>query len=106
MIAAKNPTTVEAVAPKRRWTAPNRDDLIAPPQLARELGMSLRTLQRHFENKTGPARITLGKHVLYRRSTVDAWLQAHEGFTREPVSQRRRRPVSAVAHSTRRARAA
>lgn len=72
--------------------APNRADLISPHQLARELGMSLRTLQRHHDARTGPPRITLGKHVFYRRTSVDAWLARREGYgngagtTRKPVS--------------------
>lgn len=98
MSGIKNPTTTENTS-----TPDFRRDLVEPRALAAELRMSLRTLQRHFENKTGPARITLGKHVFYRRSTVDAWLQAHEGFTREPVRPRRRRPISAVTHNVRRA---
>jgi predicted DNA-binding transcriptional regulator AlpA len=101
MSAIKNPTTTENTS-----TPDPRRDLVEPRALAAELRMSLRTLQRHFENKTGPARITLGKHVFYRRSTVDAWLAAHEGFTREPVRPRRRKPVSSVSRNARRARAA
>jgi predicted DNA-binding transcriptional regulator AlpA len=98
--AVQNPTTNES----SKSASDYRRDLIEPRQLAAELRMSLRTLQRHFENKTGPARITIGKHVYYKRSTVDAWLAAHEGFSKEPVRPRRRRkPISAFARNTRRA---
>lgn len=95
---AKNSTTVETVA--------SGLDLIEPRQLAAQLGMSLRTLQRHHDARTGPPRINLGRHIFYRRATVDAWLKACEGFgygggtTRKPVNR------VARTRNTRRARRA
>ena len=76
--------------PKRSWAAPKREDLLTERQLAADLGLSLRTLRRHFEKRTGPKRITLGKHILYRRCTVDEWLAARDSFAREPVLPRQR----------------
>lgn len=81
-------------------------DLITPRELAAALGMSLRTLARHYDKRTGPPRITLGRHLFYRRAAVEEWLQSIEGFTREPVRPRRRRPISAIVRGVRSARAA
>ncbi|MGP8252714.1 MAG: helix-turn-helix transcriptional regulator [Terracidiphilus sp.] len=85
----KNTTTIESTTS----TSDFRQELIEPRQLAAQLGMSLRTLQRHHDARTGPPRINLGKHVFYRRATVDAWLKACEGYgqgggtSRKPVNR-------------------
>ena len=92
--AANNTATIEAGAP---GFSPNREDLISPQQLAAELGMSLRTLQRHHDARTGPPRVNLGKHSFYRRSTVDAWLAKREGFGQGGGTSRK--PVSRVART-------
>lgn len=70
--AVQNPVTI--------GFAPQRPDLLSPQQLAIELGMSLRSLQRHHDARTGPPRVNLGRHVFYRRTTVEAWLAKREGF--------------------------
>jgi predicted DNA-binding transcriptional regulator AlpA len=62
-------------------TAPDLDlDLIEPRKLAPALKMSLRKLQRLHDSRTGPPRITIGRSVYYRLSTVREWLARCEGF--------------------------
>ncbi len=87
--AVQNPSTIESTNP-----APGLD-LIEPRELAAALGMSLRTLQRHHDNRTGPPRITLNRHVYYRRSSVAAWLQSCESYGAAPM-RRLRKHVSPV----------
>lgn len=51
---------------------------ITPHQLATELRMSLRTLQRLYDRRVGPPRIAVGRTILYRRTAVDEWLRKQE----------------------------
>jgi predicted DNA-binding transcriptional regulator AlpA len=78
--------------------------LISPRQLAAELRMSVRTLERLHATRTGPPRVTLNRHIFYRRSTVDAWLTRTEGFEAARPAPRLRKHVAAVGRA-RRARA-
>lgn len=52
------------------------DDLNGPEWLAEHLGIPLATVYAMNHRGTGPRRIKVGKHVRYRRSDVDAWLEA------------------------------
>ena len=53
--------------------------LLSERQVARWLGLSEPTLFRHRRDGTGPTFIRLSaRRVGYRRSTVEAWLQARE----------------------------
>ena len=53
--------------------------LFSERQVARWLGLSEPTLFRHRRDGTGPTFIRLSaRRVGYRRSTVEAWLQARE----------------------------
>jgi excisionase family DNA binding protein len=49
--------------------------LLTQQQLADELQVSLRTLERWRQEGTGPAFIRVGRSPRYRRSDVDAWLE-------------------------------
>jgi excisionase family DNA binding protein len=51
------------------------DELLTQQQLADELQVSLRTLERWRQEGTGPAFIRVGRSPRYRRSDIDAWLQ-------------------------------
>ena len=97
--AAKNPTTTETKSANPVLAL----DLISPRQLAAELGMCLRTLSRLHDARSGPPRISLGRHLFYRRAAVDAWLQSCEGYEGvQPV----RKPRLAGKRNARRARRA
>ena len=55
-----------------------RDPLIPPPEIADELGVSVSNLAQMRFLGTGPAFIKIGgKAVRYRRSDVDAWIEAN-----------------------------
>lgn len=53
-------------------------EYILPKQLAAELGISIRTLHRWHSARQGPPRVVLGRVVLYRRSSVLAWIETRE----------------------------
>jgi excisionase family DNA binding protein len=53
------------------------DKLLTQQQLADELRVSLRTLERWRQQGTGPAFIRVGRSPRYRRADVDAWLEHH-----------------------------
>lgn len=63
-------------ATERERRAIVSDDLMGPPELAAYLGVPLATVYAMNRKKTGPRRIRVGRHVRYRRSDVDAWLDA------------------------------
>ena len=96
---AQNPTA-ESITP-----APDlRRDLISPRQLAAELHMCVRTLQRLHDARTGPPRITLGKHIYYRRAAVSEWLARVEGYGVAAPVRSRRKPFVSSSRNARRAR--
>lgn len=47
---------------------------LTPDQLATQLGLSIRTLERMRCAATGPRFIKVGKKILYCQADVDAWL--------------------------------
>jgi excisionase family DNA binding protein len=49
--------------------------LLTQHQLADELQVSVRTLERWRQEGTGPAFIQVGRSPRYRRADVDAWLE-------------------------------
>ncbi len=53
-------------------------ELLTTKDTARLLGVSERTLARWHNFRTGPARITIGRKVLYRLQAVQDWLRANE----------------------------
>ena len=53
-------------------------DYLSPAELAGELGISGRTLERWRRLGSAPPRTVLGKKVLYKRESVRAWLAARE----------------------------
>jgi predicted DNA-binding transcriptional regulator AlpA len=59
-------------------TAPITDEYIEPSPLAKELGVSDRTLHRWYVERIGPPRVTIGRKVLYRREAVREWLRSRE----------------------------
>jgi predicted DNA-binding transcriptional regulator AlpA len=51
---------------------------ISRDQLARELGFSCDTLARWEARQLGPPCTRIGRKVFYRRSSVEAWINAQE----------------------------
>jgi len=49
-----------------------------PVQLAKELGITLRTLSRWEMERTGPPRTIVGRKVFYKIEAVRIWLDAPE----------------------------
>lgn len=49
-------------------------DLLSPQQLADYLGIPIATIYRWHYTGDGPKRIRVGKHIRYRASDVEAWL--------------------------------
>lgn len=58
-----------------------------PKELARQFGLTERTLSRWHKLRIGPPRIKVGKKVLYRVESVQAWLTSNE---RQQVRSTRR----------------
>lgn len=52
------------------------EDYLTREELARELGIAVRTLARYDALGKGPPRLRLGGHVLYHREQARAWLRA------------------------------
>lgn len=74
-------------------TGPEKDqsllshEYLTPDGLARELGTSPRTLARWHAQRIGPPRTIIGRTILYRRKSVEAWLRERE---EQPVRRRSR----------------
>ncbi|EFV91667.1 hypothetical protein ES5_09862 [Dietzia cinnamea P4] len=54
------------------------DPIITPAQLSEETGIPVGTLRYWRHAGTGPESFKLGRRVVYRRSAVDAWINAQE----------------------------
>ncbi len=52
-------------------------DYLTPAQVAEELGVNPRTLDRWYQLRRGPVRTRIGKRVLYARQDVADWLAAN-----------------------------
>jgi excisionase family DNA binding protein len=50
--------------------------LMSITDLSEMLGVPIRTLYRWRHKGDGPAGYRIGRHVKYRRATVEAWLEA------------------------------
>ena len=59
-------------------------DLYTPADLAEYLQVSERTLIRWRNTRIGPAWIRAGRHVRYRSTDVQVWLESQR---REPVRE-------------------
>ena len=57
---------------------PNALGLWTPEQLASQLDVTVRTLQRWEVERRGPAVTKVGKKTFYRAETVTAWLESRE----------------------------
>ena len=62
-------------------------DYFTEPDLAAELGLTVRGLQLWRTKRCGPAWTKLGKRVVYRRAAVSDWMKAQE---QQPVRSNQR----------------
>lgn len=54
----------------------NAEQFLSPEGLADYLGLPVGTIYQWRHKGTGPRGIKVGKHVRYRRSDVERWLDA------------------------------
>ena len=66
------------------------DGLVTREELARHLGVSTDTLARWEGRGTGPTSIKVGRRVLYRAATVNAWLRGLERPKPAPMKAAKR----------------
>jgi predicted DNA-binding transcriptional regulator AlpA len=52
--------------------------LLEKNEIAKELTVSTRTLDRWHTQRIGPPRVQIGRKIFYRRSSLIEWLQAQE----------------------------
>lgn len=55
------------------------DRLLMPEELARFLGVPVKTLYQWRYRGVGPRGVRVGRHVRYRRQDVDDWLERLAG---------------------------
>ena len=55
----------------------DEDPLFSPTGLATYYKVPLATVYKWNSDGTGPRRIHVGRHVRYRKSDCDAWLDSH-----------------------------
>jgi len=65
----------EATKQTETTTVPN--DCMSSKRTAQYLDAAEQTLNNWRHQGRGPSYIKIGKKILYRRSDVDAWLDAH-----------------------------
>jgi excisionase family DNA binding protein len=51
--------------------------MMSPGEVARFLGLPLRTVYRWRSRGTGPRGYRIGRHVRYRHADVERWLELH-----------------------------
>jgi hypothetical protein len=75
-------------SPKRAGTV--LSEYLTPEELASELGICKRTLDRWHGSRSGPPRLTIGRRPLYRREAVVQWLRKREEGSDVPEGAGRR----------------
>ena len=63
-------------------------EYMTPEELASELAICKRTLDRWHASRTGPPRVTVGRRPLYRREAVTQWLRNREEDLSERMAHR------------------
>ena len=53
-------------------------EYMTPEELAGELGICKRTLDRWHSSRSGPPRCYVGRRPMYRRESVSQWLRKRE----------------------------
>jgi excisionase family DNA binding protein len=54
---------------------PNGADFLSPEELAQYLGVPIGTVYRWRYRHEGPRGLRVGRHVRFRRSDVEKWLE-------------------------------
>jgi hypothetical protein len=62
-------------------------EFVAEPDLAAQLGVTVRTLRGWSRKRVGPPRTVVARRIYYRRAAVEQWLLARE---QQPVRSGRR----------------
>ena len=73
------------------------DGFLRREQLAEQLGLSPRTIDRWQALRQGPPRVCIGRTVLYEIDSVREWLRSKEN--QKDIAPRRRRTTSAKRHT-------
>lgn len=61
----------------QKETAKKADEWLSPADLSAEINIPLATIyQWRHHKRTGPPGVRIGKHIRYRRSEVDKWLDS------------------------------
>ena len=69
-------------------TEMSRIQLMSSAELAPELGVSIRTLERwRMDGDFGPPFVRLGRLIFYRVSDVNAWIDEHSVSTAELIAR-------------------
>jgi excisionase family DNA binding protein len=68
----------EPARPRRRAVPQNDDRLMGVEDLAEYLGIPEATVYKQRSEGTGPPGYRIGKHVRWKRSEVEAWLEKHK----------------------------
>lgn len=75
------------------------DGFLRREDLAQQLGLSPRTIDRWEALRKGPPRVCIGRTILYNVESVREWLRSNERqptVRRRVVGQNRRRSLAAV----------
>src|SRR5438132_1786957 len=93
MSKTKSSEPAEAFLPSHLLHSPNSEllleDFVRREWLARELGLSPRTISRWESLRKGPPRIAIGRTILYNIESVRAWLRSREQQVPSPKRSRR-----------------
>lgn len=54
------------------------DKFLSPAEVSEYIGVPVQTLYTWNAKGTGPAYSRVGKHIRYRLSTLDKWMEARE----------------------------
>jgi predicted DNA-binding transcriptional regulator AlpA len=71
----------------RIWTVAGSDPLLTLPQVAELTQLAPQTLYQLRSRGAGPASFRVAGRVRYRRSSVEAWLQAQEQAEQDRLSR-------------------
>ncbi len=62
------------------------DQLLGPAEVSDYLGVPVTTLYQWRSHRTGPPAIRVGRHLRYRRSALERWLDQQSADTPQPAA--------------------